>query len=476
MLIRFNQIQRLPSEWPISKKVILTTVFAVPLIFTSCSIFKPKPDNSAARNIEQIYKSQRAKKPDLSSQWPSRETPPFWYRAKRLTPNSIPPKVALPESHTTNSKSSPDGDSFKTPEIFFDDLNQASLRKVILNQLKTMEFTNPAKVERLGDLMVTNGWLKQTLRSFLSLTNENLPPKEFSQRLRDEFIIHRVGKGKRKQVLFTGYYAPKMQASRVKTKKYRHPIYRIPESSPRPQLIGHSTNYKIHESSTPNPQSWRNYTRRQIDGEGVLKGQGLEIAWLENDVDRFFLHVQGSGRLLFGDGTLMGVHFAAANNFKFGGLGKHMIKDGVIDLAQGSMQGIKKYFREHPEDIEKYLFRNKRYIFFELSNGGNPRGSGGGELLEGRSIATDKKVYPAGGLAFVKLRKPILDNKNEIVQWKSFSRFVVDQDTGDAIRGKGRADFYFGMGDRAGAKAGHFHEWGDVFYIVKRFHPKKNNS
>jgi len=172
----------------------------------------------------------------------------------------------------------------------------------------------------------------------------------------------------------------------------------------------------------------------------------------------------------------MGVHFAAANNFKFGGLGKHMIKDGVIDLAQGSMQGIKKYFRDHPEDIEKYLFRNKRYIFFELSNKGNPRGSGGGELLEGRSIATDKKVYPAGGLAFVKLRKPILDNKNEIVQWKSFSRFVVDQDTGDAIRGKGRADFYFGMGDRAGAKAGHFHEWGDVFYIVKRFQPKKSDS
>ena len=82
----------------------------------------------------------------------------------------------------------------------------------------------------------------------MSLTNENLPPKEFSQRLRDEFIVHRVGKGKRKQVLFTGYYAPKMQASRVKTKKYRHPIYSIPESSPRPQLIGHSTNHKIHES------------------------------------------------------------------------------------------------------------------------------------------------------------------------------------------------------------------------------------
>jgi membrane-bound lytic murein transglycosylase A len=225
------------------------------------------------------------------------------------------------------------------------------------------------------------GWLKQTLTSFLSLIDENLAPSEFSQRLREEFIIHRVGQGKRKQVLFTGYYAPTMWASRIKTKKYRYPIYKIPESSHIPQLIGHSKNYEIHESSAPNSQTWRNFTRKQIDGEGVLANQGFEIAWLENDVDRFFLHVQGSGQLIFRDGTSLGAHFAGANNFKFGGLGKHMIKDGVISLAQGSMQGIKKYFRKKPEDIEKYFFQNKRYIFFKLSSDGNPRGSGGGELF-----------------------------------------------------------------------------------------------
>ena len=470
MLTHFEKTKKLPSDWAMSKRLLLIVLLTAPLIFTSCSIFKSKPDNSASRNVEQIYKSQRAKKPDLSSQWPSSENPPFWYREKRITP-----KLVLPESNFTKPKPFLSKNFFNTPEIFTDDLDQASLRKVILNQLKIMALSNPTKVERLGDLMVTNGWLKLTLKSFLSLTNENLPPKEFSRRLLDEFIIHRVGKGKRKQVLFTGYYAPMMQASRVKTKKYRYPIYRIPKSSPEPQLIGHSKNYKIHESSVPNPQTWRNFTRKQIDGEGALLNQGLEIAWLDNDVDRFFLHIQGSGQLIFRDGTSLGAHFAGANNFKFGSLGKRMIKDGVIDLAQGSMQGIKKYFKKHPEDIEKYFFQNKRYIFFKLSSDGNPRGSGGGELLGGRSIATDKKVYPAGGLAFVKLRKPILNDKNQIVQWKNFSRFVVDQDTGNAIRGKGRADFYFGMGDRAGAKAGHFHEWGDVFYIIKKFSPKSDS-
>ena len=456
-------------ERPIRKRALLAIVLMVPLIFSSCSIFKPKPDDTASRYPEQIYKSQRAKKPRLSVPGSSTSNPPFWYRKQWVAPEILPLEIESQEPLSTKTQAT-------LPKLFTDDLDQSSLRKAILNQLQTMEFANPSKVERLGDLMVTHDWLKETLTSFLNLTNENLPPREFSQRLREEFVIHRVGKGKYKQVLFTGYYAPVMEASRVRTEKYRYPIYKLPESSSQLQFIGHNTNYHIQESSTPNAQTWRNYTRGQIDGEGILAGRKLEIAWLENDVDRFFLHVQGSGQLLFRDGTSVGAHFAGVNNYKFGGLGKRMVADGVIELAQGSMQGIKKYFREHPEDIQKYLFQNKRYIFFKLSNEGSPRGSGGGELIGGRSIATDKKIYPAGGLAFVQLRKPILNDKNEIVRWEKFSRFVVDQDTGNAIRGAGRADFYFGMGDRAGAKAGYFHEWGDVFYIVKRADQPEENS
>ena len=468
MQIWISQLQSFLPKRLIRKKAALGIVFIVPLIFSSCSIFKPKPDDTTSRYPKEIYKSQRAKKPGLSVPKSSTGKPPFWYRKQRITPGELSPAIESSESVSTASKTSLPEFFFEPPEIFTDDLDQTSLRKVILNQLQTMAFTDPSKIERLGELMVTHGWLKKTLMSFLKLTDENLPSKEFSQRLREEFVIYRVGKGKYKRVLFTGYYAPVMEASRIRTEKYRYPIYKLPESSSQLNLVGHNTNYQIHESSTPNVQAWRDYTRRQIDGEGIFSGRKLEIAWLKNDVERFFLHIQGSGQLIFQDGTSMGAHFAGANNYKFGGLGKRMVEDGVIEPAQGSMQGIKKYFKEHPEDIQKYFFQNKRYIFFKLSNEGNPRGSGGGELIGGRSIATDKKIYPAGGLAFVQLRKPILNNKNEIVRWEKFSRFVVDQDTGNAIRGAGRADFYFGMGDRAGAKAGHFHEWGDVFYIVKK--------
>ena len=475
MWVYVGPLKYIPLEL-LTKKALIGAILMVPLIFASCSIFKSKPYKTATRDrsLDQIYKSQRTKKPDLSIPRSSHGNPPFWYRNRRTTQKELPPQS---ESNKSLSTKTPIPDFFsKTPKVFIDDLDQASLKKVILNQLKTMAFIDPSKTQRLGDLMVTNGWLKETLVSFLSLTNENLPPNEFSQRLREEFIIHRVGKGKNQKVLFTGYYAPMMEASRVKTDKYRYPIYKLPEHSSEPQLIGHSKKYRIRKSSVPDIQAWRKYTRKQIDGDGILTGQELEIAWLSDDVDRFFLHIQGSGQLQFVDGTSSGAHFAGTNNYEFGGLGKRMIKDGVINLAQGSMQGIKKYFKEHPEDIQKYFFHNKRYIFFKLSNKGKPRGSGGGELLGGRSIATDKKVYPAGGLAFVKLRKPILNKKNEIVRWKSFSRFVVDQDTGNAIRGKGRADFYFGMGDIAGAKAGHFHERGDVFYIVKKSNHVRKKS
>ena len=144
-----------------------------------------------------------------------------------------------------------------------------------------------------------------------------------------------------------------------------------------------------------------------------------------------------------------------------------MIRDGVINTSQGSMQGIKKYFVDNPQDISKYLYQNKRYIFFTLNDNG-PRGSGGGELVGGRSIATDKSIYPAGGLAFIRVKQPILDENNKIVRWQPVSRFVVDQDTGSAIRGPGRGDLFFGTGQKAGAKAGHYHERGEVYYLIKR--------
>ena len=214
-------------------------------------------------------------------------------------------------------------------------------------------------------------------------------------------------------------------------------------------------------------ENWRSLTREEIDINGALDKHGLEVAWLENEIERYFLHIQGSGVLEYPDGRRQGVRYQGSNKYSYNGIGKLMIRDGVITTSEGSMQGIKKYFAQNPQNIPKYLNQNKRYIFFTLSDEG-AIGSGGGELVGGRSIATDKSIYPAGGLVFIKVRQPVLDVNYKIKSWKPISRFVIDQDTGSAIRGKARADLYFGTGKEAGAKAGRYHEKGEVYYLIKK--------
>jgi membrane-bound lytic murein transglycosylase A len=353
--------------------------------------------------------------------------------------------------------------SLDLPIIFEDDLDKDSLKKVIQNQLDAMEATNEFDRVRLEKLALTKGKLKEILKTFLNLLNQNLEPEEFSRRVREEFTFYKAGQGARKKFLFTGYYTPVIAASPVKTEEYIYPIYRVPDDPVGVKLIG---NPPAPVSNTG--RSWKDYTRRQIDHLGVLKNQNLEIAWLKDDLERFFLHIQGSGALQFPDGKRQGVRFSGANNYDYQGIGKLMVRDGLLTgKGERSMQGIKKYLRQHPSLIPKYLYQNKRYIFFAYNDEG-PRGSGGGELVGGRSIATDKSIYPAGGLALLFVRKPVLNEENEIVRWKRSFRFVVDQDTGSDIKGPGRGDLFFGIGQRPGVMAGNFKEWGKVYYLIKR--------
>jgi len=354
---------------------------------------------------------------------------------------------------------------------FADDLSRASLKKAITNQLQAMFEQELSTPVRLGAFTLTRGRLVETLEAFLEILD--LPAEEFDKKISEEFVLYRVGKGKgkNKKMLFTGYYRPVIQASPIQTPLYRYPLYRMPEQGQVQyksgiQLVG--THTGIKQLREPYSEKvWRRFTREKIDRDGILQGQGLEVAWLKNDLERFFLHIQGSGLLEFPDGSRQSVGYQGSNQHSYTGIGRLMIRDGVIKTAQGSMQGIKKYFVDHPQDIAKYLYQNKRYIFFTLSDDG-PRGSGGGELVGGRSIATDKSIYPAGGLAFIRVRQPVLDENNNIIRWQPVSRFVVDQDTGSAIRGPGRGDLFFGTGQKAGAKAGHYHEHGEVYYLIKR--------
>ena len=387
----------------------------------------------------------------------------FDYRKNRLQTKKQPESVLK----------DPPIDSIADLKGFTDDMDSASLKRAINNQLAVMFEQDKASPVRLGNFTLTRGRLVETLQAFQKLLQKNLPQEEFNKKVSKEFLLYRVGKGKRKKVLFTGYYRPVIPASPIPTPRYRFPIYQMPEKDL--QMVKKQSGIRLVGSKSgitkirkiQSGKNWRSLTREEIDIKGALDKHGLEVAWLENELERYFLHIQGSGVLEYPDGRLQGVRYQGSNKYSYNGIGKLMIRDGVITTSEGSMQGIKKYFAKNPQNISKYLNQNKRYIFFTLSDEG-AIGSGGGELVRGRAIATDKSIYPAGGLVFIKIRQPVLDANYKIKSWKPISRFVIDQDTGSAIRGKARADLYFGTGKEAGAKAGRYHEKGEVYYLIKK--------
>lgn len=350
-------------------------------------------------------------------------------------------------------------------EILTDDLDKDSLIQVVENHLAVLKTQDLSQTLKLGALTITRGRLKETLEEFLRLLSANLSPEVFSRKVREEFIFYAAGKGRGNRVVFTGYYTPIIQASHFKTESYRYPLYQIPKKLIQVKYIYRQRLADGQYSTFHFGADGLHYTRGDIDGRKVLQNKNLEIAWLNNDLERYFLHIQGSGILRYPDNSRQGVRYAGSNGYPYKGIGRLMLDDGV--LSSGSMQGIKKYFEDHPHEIRKYLFQNKRYIFFSLSND-NPRGSSNAELVAGRSIAADDVFYPAGALGFITARKPVLNDSNKISGWEKFSRFVINQDTGSAIKGRGRMDLYFGVGERAGVGAGHYMEKGRMFFLIKK--------
>jgi membrane-bound lytic murein transglycosylase A len=209
------------------------------------------------------------------------------------------------------------------------------------------------------------------------------------------------------------------------------------------------------------------FTRHEIDTLGRLKGKGHEIAWVKDPVDLFFLHIQGSGLLRLEDGRLLHLNYAASNGRPYTSIGKILLDLGKIREEELSMQRLRRYLFDHPEEREDLLARNERYIFFRIARDG-AIGSLGVPLTPGRSIATDSRLFPKGALAFIVTQRPILDDAGNLVGWQPVSRFVLNQDTGAAIRGSGRVDLFFGNGPEAGAAAGHMRSTGRIYFLLKK--------
>jgi len=201
------------------------------------------------------------------------------------------------------------------------------------------------------------------------------------------------------------------------------------------------------------------YTRGEIEG-GVASLKGREILWIDDAVELFFLHIQGSGRVELENGEIARVGYANHNGHPYRSIGRILIKRGELTLSKASMQGIKQWGRDNPDQLQALLAENPAYVFFrELPSGiGGPIGALGVPITPRRSIAVDEQSVPLGAPVYLATSWP---NTN-----KPLSRLMFAQDKGSAIKGAVRADFFWGFGDDAGRLAGRMRQSGQMWVLL----------
>ena len=263
--------------------------------------------------------------------------------------------------------------------------------------------------------------------------------------------------------MVTGYYEPLLRGSRVRTSRYRYPLYGVPADllvidlgSLYPDLKNRRLRGRL-EGNKVVPY----LARGDIDKDGSpLKGR--ELAWVDDAVDAFFLHIQGSGQVEFENGERMRVGYADQNGHPFRSLGGLLIRRGEIPPERASMQGIKDWAKAHPRKVQQFMNENPSYVFFrELPRDlPGPIGSLGVPLTAERSIAVDPRVIPLGVPVYLATTYPNTADP--------LNRLMVAQDTGGAIAGAVRADFFWGFGDPAGNQAGKMRQSGRMWVLLPK--------
>lgn len=298
---------------------------------------------------------------------------------------------------------------------------------------------------------VTRDRIHRSLARFRQLLVQSRSPAELQAAVQREFVFYQAaGKDNQGTVAFTGYFEPTYPASRVPTAEYRYPLYRLPTD--------------FQQWPQPHP------TRAQLEGVDALQGpkgrlRGLEFVWLRDRLQAFLIQVQGSARLQLTDGSTLSVGFAGKTNQPYSSVGKELVKEGKFTLAELTLPKLMQYFQDHPADMNRYLPRNRSFVFFRPTNGAPPTGSLGVPVTAERSIATDKSVMPPGALALIQTQIPCRRADGQFA-FPVVSRYVLDQDTGSAIKGTGRVDVFMGTGPEAGERAGLMNGTGQLYYLL----------
>lgn len=345
---------------------------------------------------------------------------------------------------------------------FSDNGGEKELKRALKNQIRYFSQLKQPTHYSWGRKTISSETVRLTLEKFLQILEED-ENKDLNQLIRTYFDIYQsTGENGTGTVTFTGYYIPQVEGSLKPDEDYCYPLYRLPDDLVIKECKSHGLKKAVR---IENGKEYPYYTRKQIDQEGALQGKGYEIAYLKDPFDCYLLHVQGSGTLILPDDTLFHLHFTGSNYFPYRSLREEMLKDGILSPYNASMETIRSYFSKHPEKLQPYLNRNERYTFFRVWKG-EMVGSLGVPLIPGRSIATDKQIFPSGALAYIVTTIPSVNSSGRVEKTVPWSRFVISQDEGGAIRGPHRVDIFWGTGVHAEIIASNLKHPGRLYYLI----------
>ncbi|MFN6572671.1 murein transglycosylase A [Dendronalium sp. ChiSLP03b] len=298
---------------------------------------------------------------------------------------------------------------------------------------------------------ITRDRVRRSLVRFRQLVVNSKSPAQLQAAVRREFVFYKsVGNDSKGTVKFTAYYEPVYTASRVKTSVYKYPLYRLPPD--------------FEQWAKPHPK------RIDLEGQDGLLGdksqlRGLEMLWFRDRLDAYMVHIQGSAQIQLTNGKKTSIGYAGGTDYPWTSIGKELAKDGKLPLEGLTMPRLISYFRQQPQELSNYLPRWERFVFFKETSGRQATGSINVPVTAERSIATDKSLMPPGALALIYNSFPY-PAKSGGLEFRAVSRYVLDQDTGSAIKGPGRVDYFMGSGKLAGDRAGVTGGNGSLYYLL----------
>ncbi len=359
-----------------------------------------------------------------------------------------------------------------SPPSLQDDLGFAQLDQAIRFQIDALR-RSPNKVMIFGQEKRTHAAYGTALDKLLAELNSPSSKNEKLNYIRENFLFFELfGQEHWGEVLLTSYFEPIVSASKYPTARFSRALFAKPSdllNIPLAQFSERFTQEKPLKGRLFESRIIPYYTRQDIDGKQALHGRGLELAWLD-PIDGFFLQIQGSGTLRYGDGSEDHLVYADKNGHRYEAIGR-FLKDRLAPNPV-TMQRIESLLRSmSPTERDAILFKNPSYVFFNRSKS-RAITALGVPATDGRTIATDPRFTPKGALAFLEYMRPAFDNpgsnEDSDPQFIPASRFVVDQDTGGAITGTGRVDLFWGRGDEAKKYAGVIQHPARIIYLVPK--------